>query len=178
MGGKELLIKAIAQVIPIQTMSCFRIPLNICEDIDKICAKFWWEAFGDKRKIHWMSWKRLCANKCKEGMRFRDISAFNQAMFTKLSWRILRNPDFFLLKILHGRYFKDGDFLKALLGSNPSLTWSGVVWGRTLFKKVTAGRWKMVITLTLRTTYGLTDRGVVSQSSPITSSEVIKWLIL
>lgn len=42
LGGKEVLVKLVAQVIPIYTMNCFRLPSNICNDIDRMCARFWW----------------------------------------------------------------------------------------------------------------------------------------
>lgn len=47
--GKEVLIKAIAQVIPTYTMSCFKISISICKDINSICANFWWGATKGKK---------------------------------------------------------------------------------------------------------------------------------
>ncbi|KAL9460462.1 hypothetical protein AB3S75_003630 [Citrus x aurantiifolia] len=41
-GGKEVLIKAAVQAIPAFAMSVFKIPLGICEDIQRIVANFWW----------------------------------------------------------------------------------------------------------------------------------------
>ncbi|MDV3194009.1 MAG: hypothetical protein Q8835_03080, partial [Sweet potato little leaf phytoplasma] len=58
-GGKEVLIKAVIQSIPTYTMCCFQLPKGLCDDIHKICAKFWWGEIGDKKKIHWASWKKL-----------------------------------------------------------------------------------------------------------------------
>lgn len=34
-GGNDVLIKAVAQVVPAYVVSVFRIPLSICEDIQK-----------------------------------------------------------------------------------------------------------------------------------------------
>lgn len=129
MGGKEILIKAIAQAIPVYTMSCFKIPSSICDDINKIYAKFWWGSSGDKKKIHWRNWKFLCKSKDKGGMGFRDIISFNQAILAKLSWRIVKDPNSLLAKTLKGRYFRDKTFLESPLGNNPSLTWRSIIWG-------------------------------------------------
>lgn len=41
-GGKELLIKAVVHVVPAYILSVFKIPLTLCEDIQKAIARFWW----------------------------------------------------------------------------------------------------------------------------------------
>lgn len=40
-GGKEVLIKAVAQAVPAYAMSVFRIPLELCNDIQRAIARFW-----------------------------------------------------------------------------------------------------------------------------------------
>ena len=51
-AGKEILIKAMAQSIPTYTMSVFQIPLKLYDELDALCAKFWWGQVGNERKIH------------------------------------------------------------------------------------------------------------------------------
>ena len=53
--GKEILIKAVAQSIPTYTMSVFQLPLKLCDELDALCAKFWWDQMGNEQKIHWKS---------------------------------------------------------------------------------------------------------------------------
>ena len=40
--GKEVLIIAIAQAIPTYTMSCFKIPDSLCDDLTSMIRQFWW----------------------------------------------------------------------------------------------------------------------------------------
>ena len=46
-AGKEILIKAVAQSIPTYTMSVFQFPMKLCDELDNLCAKFWWVQVGD-----------------------------------------------------------------------------------------------------------------------------------
>ena len=83
-AGREVLIKSIAQVISTYSMSLFKLPKNLCNDINSIIAKYWWGQMSDEKKVHWINWKRLCDLKKKGGMGFRDIYAFNLAMMSML----------------------------------------------------------------------------------------------
>ena len=40
--GKEILIKAVAQSIPTYTMGVFLLPMRLCNDLNAMCARFWW----------------------------------------------------------------------------------------------------------------------------------------
>ena len=41
-AGKEILIKAVAQAVPAYTMSCFRLPTALCEELTGMVRNFWW----------------------------------------------------------------------------------------------------------------------------------------
>ena len=40
--GKEILIKAVAQAVPSYTMSCFKLPDTLCEELTGMVRQFWW----------------------------------------------------------------------------------------------------------------------------------------
>ena len=40
-SGRETLIKLVAQAIPTYSMSIFKIPRSVCEDINSVLAKYW-----------------------------------------------------------------------------------------------------------------------------------------
>lgn len=72
-GGKEVLIKAVAQAVPAYAMSVFRIPQGLCNDIEKAIAKFWWGSSNKHKGIHWARWERMCHAKIRGGLGFRDF---------------------------------------------------------------------------------------------------------
>jgi hypothetical protein len=72
-AGREVLIKSIAQAIPTYTMSCFRLPNRLCQDLESMIRKFWWGHGPDKNKICWVKWSSLCCQKDSGGMGFREL---------------------------------------------------------------------------------------------------------
>ena len=82
-AGHEVLIKAVIQAIPTYAMGCFKLPLSLCHEIETMIKKFWWGQRGDKRKIHWLKWDELTKSKLEGGMRFRDITMFNDSLLAK-----------------------------------------------------------------------------------------------
>ncbi|KAM6570590.1 hypothetical protein CsatB_018575 [Cannabis sativa] len=79
-----------------------------------------------------MSWKRLCGHKDKDGMGFRNLRDFNLAL---LGWGLLINPDSLVSNVFEARYFPQGSFLTATIGSNPSFVWRSMLEAQTLVKK-------------------------------------------
>ena len=50
-GGKEVLIKAVAQAVPIYTMNCFLLPKGLYEEIEGMIRRFWWGQRKQESKI-------------------------------------------------------------------------------------------------------------------------------
>ena len=60
-------------------------------------------------------------------MGFRDLGCFNQAMLAKQGWRLIRNPDSLVGKVLKACYFPNDDFLITKKGKHASFVWSSIV---------------------------------------------------
>lgn len=82
-GGKEVLIKAVLQTIPVYVMCIFKIPDAVCDELTKAIRNFWWGAVGGKRKTHWKSWNSITKSKQRGGLGFRDTRLFNQALLAR-----------------------------------------------------------------------------------------------
>lgn len=134
-GGKEILIKAVAQAIPTYAMSCIRFPKSLYADISQNVANFWWGSNRGSKRIHWFSWDKLCLPKASGGLGFRNLEGFNQALLAKQIWRILCVPDSFVARVLKGKYFANSNVLQASVGNKPSFVWRSLMWGRDLLCK-------------------------------------------
>ena len=64
-------------------MGVFQLPMKLCDELNALCAKFWWGQVGNERKIHWRRWDKLATPKKEGGMGFHDLQAFNLAMLAK-----------------------------------------------------------------------------------------------
>jgi len=111
--GKEVILKAVAQAIPIYAMSVFKFPESLLDEIHFIFSKFWWGSTDTRRRIHWRCWEDLCLPKALGGMVFRNLKNFNDALLAKQCWRLLKEEDSILHKVFKAKYFPKSSFLEA-----------------------------------------------------------------
>ena len=129
-AGREILIKAVAQAIPMYTMNCFKLPDSLCNELNAKMRNFWWGQRDKERKMAWIAWEKMCTPKNEGGMGFKDLKAFNLALLAKQGWRISQDLDSLAHRVLKAKYFPDSNFLEAELGKNPSYTWRSLVAAR------------------------------------------------
>ncbi|XP_013614191.1 PREDICTED: uncharacterized protein LOC106320384 [Brassica oleracea var. oleracea] len=134
-AGKLILLKSVLAAMPIYSMSCFKLALLLCKQIQSVLTRFWWDISPEVRKMCWVSWQKLTKPKSAGGLGFREIEQFNDAMLAKLSWRIMKNPTSLLAKTLTGKYCVHESFLEAQDPSSASHGWRGILVGRDLLRK-------------------------------------------
>jgi hypothetical protein len=129
LGGKEILIKAIAQATPVFAMMVFKILENICKGISDAISQFWWGDEEEQKHMHWKAWWKLCIPKSSRGMGFRDLHCLNMSMLAKQIWRLLSEPESLCARVLRAKYYADGRLLNAKLKSGSSFTWQSILAG-------------------------------------------------
>ena len=111
-AGREVLIKSVIQSIPTYAMGCFKFSVTLCHEIESLIRKFWWGQRGNRRKVHWVKWEEMCKHKDEGGMRFKDLTMFNEAMLAKLAWRLFNDDtSLFFIECLRIDFFPKGLFL-------------------------------------------------------------------
>uniref|UniRef100_A0A2N9F767 RNase H type-1 domain-containing protein n=1 Tax=Fagus sylvatica TaxID=28930 RepID=A0A2N9F767_FAGSY len=139
-AGREVLIKSVAQAIPSFAMSCFRLPAQLCSEIEVLIRKFWWGANGDKGKMHWIKWRNMCQSKSQGGLGFRELEKFNKALLGKQVWRLLHNTKSLFYKVFKAKFFPSGTIMEAQQTTRGSYAWKSILGARDLIKNGTIWR--------------------------------------
>lgn len=42
-AGKMILLKAVIETMPTYAMSCFKFPISLCQQIQSVLTRFWWD---------------------------------------------------------------------------------------------------------------------------------------
>ncbi|XP_013601475.1 PREDICTED: uncharacterized protein LOC106308921 [Brassica oleracea var. oleracea] len=134
-AGKLTMLKAVLAAIPTYSMSCFLLPLDLCDRIQAALTMFWWDSDATTRKICWIDWDSLPQPKQKGGLGFRDIREFNIAMLAKLAWIIIKRPDSLMSRILLGKYCHSSSLLEVSCSASASHGWRGIMMGCELIER-------------------------------------------
>lgn len=82
-GVREVFIKSVLEAIPTYTMACFIFIKSLCNEMESIMARFWWQKAHGKQGLHWCEWRRFCDLKEDGGLGFRSMTNFNVALLAK-----------------------------------------------------------------------------------------------
>ncbi|XP_050125570.1 uncharacterized mitochondrial protein AtMg00310-like [Malus sylvestris] len=125
-AGKEVLVKAVAMAMLNYAMSCFKLPIGVCRDIEKVIRNYRWRGNEQQKGVHWISWDQLMKQKQYGGLGFRDIQCFNLAFMANIGWRLTQNSLSLLATVLRDKYFPGKTFKDACKGRNTSWGWKGI----------------------------------------------------
>ena len=123
-----------AQSIPTYSMSCFKLPDSLCNELNSMYSNFWWGQKPTSRNAHWVKWDKLCHSKESGGLGFRDLKTFNMALLAKQGWRIIQQPQSLVARVFKAKYFASREFMTTNLGNRPSYAWRSISMAREVLK--------------------------------------------
>jgi hypothetical protein len=132
---REILIKAVTQSIPTYAMSCFKLPIRLCQELEAMIRKFWWGYNLDQTKICWVGWKSLCHSKGRGGMGFRELRKFNDALLGNQVCQLLQDSNSLFHRVFKAKFFPNGTILDANPTKKGSYAWQSIIKARDVIQK-------------------------------------------
>lgn len=87
-------------------MCIFHLPKSVIREIDMVCRRFLWGEKEGMRKLHLVSWGKVCLPKANGGLGFRERSKWNKAALGKYLWVIAFEQNSLWLKWVQNVYIK------------------------------------------------------------------------
>ena len=130
-AGKTVLIKNVATAIPSYCMSSFLLPRSMCNEMEVLMNKYWWQSGStDRRGINWVKWSGLSMSKCFGGLAFRDLYGYNIALMAKHVWNFVYSPQSLVSRFYKSKYFQNTHILQAKASPGSSFIWQGIITAR------------------------------------------------
>ena len=121
-AGRCTLIKSVAQAIP-----TFEVPSTICDNIDAITRRFWWNPKKSSgRYLAWKAWDKLCQSKNEGRLGFRKSRNFNKALLAKFAWMVASNRDSLCMRLVRCKYKVRKDWLRKKPCKSASPIWKAI----------------------------------------------------
>ncbi|GJU72871.1 putative RNA-directed DNA polymerase, eukaryota, reverse transcriptase zinc-binding domain protein [Tanacetum coccineum] len=92
-GGRLTLVKSVLGSLPLYYFSIFRAPSKVLSLLESIRGRFFWGGSAEDRKISWVAWKQIMADRSMGGLGIDSLSASNLSLLRKWWWRFHTEPD-------------------------------------------------------------------------------------
>ena len=134
--GRATLIKSVAQASHVYTMSTYKLPKKLCNELDGVVRRFWWSLKQLSNKCYTpMAWKDLCLPFEQGGLGFLSYKSFNKAMIAKLVWWVLLGRDSFCVKVLKAKYHVCSNWLDSPPPKSASFVWRCIKGAKSLLAR-------------------------------------------
>ncbi|KAI5659047.1 hypothetical protein M9H77_27840 [Catharanthus roseus] len=104
MAGRALLLQISLHSLSSYAMQTTKLHTRVLHRLEKISKRFLWGEFDEKRKLHMISWKKVCHLKYDGGLGFRWLADMNTAALCRLFWRFFQEGDQLWVEVLRGKY--------------------------------------------------------------------------
>lgn len=127
LNGKETLIKACLQAMPLYLMSCLKLPKGLCDKLNSLTLSYWWNTGNNQRSINWISNETLQKEKKYGGLGRRCFESLNDALRMKQLWRFIKFLDLLVSRVMKERYFHNGCLLDYKPKGSDSFLWKSIL---------------------------------------------------
>lgn len=126
--GRAVLVNFVLHSIPSYSMQTASLPACVNKDVEKASRNFLWGSTNEKRKMHLISWERVCSPKVNGGLGVRNLRRNNDAHMMKLAWELTKNNEKLWVQVLRDKYKCGSGALPLVTPKhNSSNVWRGIL---------------------------------------------------
>ncbi|XP_078154682.1 uncharacterized protein LOC144550407 [Carex rostrata] len=104
-AGRVILIKSVLQSIPVYHMSTTLLPRRVIKALTDIVRRFFWGKADRGRYMAYVAWDKITKPIKEGGLGIRDLGTVNEALLTKLLWRVAKEHNTQWVDIVRAKYF-------------------------------------------------------------------------
>ncbi|KAK9275240.1 hypothetical protein L1049_022502 [Liquidambar formosana] len=134
MAGRALLVQFVTSAIPAYTMQTCKIPMSICDKVDRTNRKFIWGNSDNRSRVHLVVWDKVCRPKSLGGLGIQSMGAVNISYMARMGWKLITEPNALWANILIGKYLKDKSFMDYIASGQESYSWKCILKGKEVIK--------------------------------------------
>jgi ribonuclease HI len=135
-AGRMILVQSVTSAIPAYYMQNVALPIRVCSSLDKLNRDFLWGSTDERKKMHMVSWDKVCRPKDLGGLGLHSTKARNLALLAKLNWRVMEDPNSLWANTLIAKYCPNGIMDERLRSRRSgSSNWKGLKKGHEVFRK-------------------------------------------
>ncbi|XP_026398797.1 uncharacterized protein LOC113294610 [Papaver somniferum] len=133
-AGRSTQIQAVVGTMDNFQLGCLKIPYKSIKKLEPLQRNYWWNKPSSKGcKI--IGWSEVSKPKRMGDLGFKNIKLFNEALLTKLAWRMLHEKDAKWVQMLQARYFQNSDPLYGRIKKKGTWNWQGIQQGLSWIRK-------------------------------------------
>lgn len=110
-AGRTTLVKSTLGHMATHLMQYIKLPCYVTNHLDRVQRNFIWGTTNSTKKLHMINWDTVVKNKELGGLNIQKSRVKNDAMLTKLAWRLYKNPNSLWASLLTKKYTRIRSFI-------------------------------------------------------------------
>ncbi|XP_043687599.1 uncharacterized protein LOC122638815 [Telopea speciosissima] len=126
-AGRLQLLTSVLQGCYIYWSGIFALPGGVKQKLESMFSNFLWTGPSLERKVHYISWDKICKPKDEGGLGIRRITDMNITGILKQIWWIASKKDSLWVRWVYARYLKKESIWTVKIPQNCSWVWRKVL---------------------------------------------------
>ncbi|KAF7807009.1 ribonuclease H [Senna tora] len=128
LAGRATLVQSVCSTMLLYHMQHAMLPKGVISEIEKLERAFLWGSSPKKKRLHQISWNKICIPRRLGGLGILSLKDMNLAFLFKLVWQLLTYDNALWVRFFKGRYgITDKCLFESKCKASDSRFWKDIV---------------------------------------------------